>query len=282
MALVETSNGQPAVNVYPNGGNGGFGFGDGSFGGGGIFFWLILFFFMMMFMGWGGNWGSNGGNNNGATVAYIPYGAPMLGGYSNACDCGNAIRNGFDQAAVISGINGLQNAMQVGFNNAEVSRCNQQANMLAVMNGNQNATISALNSQAMALQNCCCENRANVADLKYTVATEACADRSAVKDALQAVTAQNNANTQRILDMMCQDKIDAKNEKIAELQSQLQMAQLAASQNAQTAAILTDNLAQTNNLEQYLAPVPRPAYIVQNPNGCACNQNYNTCGCGCR
>lgn len=74
---------------------------------------------------------------------------------------------------------------------------------------------------------------------------------------------------------MCQDKIDAKNEKIAELQNQLSMAQLAASQNAQTASILTDNLAQTNALEQYLAPVPRPAYIVQNPNCCA-----NT-GCGC-
>ena len=271
MALVETSNGQPAVNVYPNGGNGGFGFGDGSFGGGGIFFWLILFFFMMMFMGWGGNWGGNGGGN-------AAYAIPMFG----AMNTGNDIRQGFDQAAVMSGINGLQTSMLTGFNNAEVSRCNQQANLLAVMNGNQNATISALNSQAMALQNCCCENRANVADLKYTVATEACADRSAVKDALQEVTAQNNANTQRILDMMCQDKIDAKNEKIAELQSQLQMAQLAASQNAQTAAILTDNLAQTNNLEQYLAPVPRPAYIVQNPNGCGCNQNYNTCGCGCR
>jgi hypothetical protein len=77
---------------------------------------------------------------------------------------------------------------------------------------------------------------------------------------------------------MCQDKIDAKNEKIAELQNQLTMANLAASQNAQTAAILTDNLAQTQALEQYLAPVPRPAYVVQNPS--CCNANYTPCGCG--
>ena len=72
---------------------------------------------------------------------------------------------------------------------------------------------------------------------------------------------------------MCSDKIDAKNEKIAELQNQLTMAQLAASQNAQTATILANNEAQTTALEQYLAPVPRPAYMVQNPNCC-------TGGCG--
>lgn len=77
--------------------------------------------------------------------------------------------------------------------------------------------------------------------------------------------------------MMCQDKIDAKNEKIADLERQLTMANLAASQNAQTAQILTDNLAQTQALEQYLNPAPIPAYVVQNPNCCA--QNY---GCGCR
>ena len=78
--------------------------------------------------------------------------------------------------------------------------------------------------------------------------------------------------------MMCQDKIDAKNEKIADLERQLTMANLAASQNAQTAAILTDNLAQTQALEQYLAPNPRPAYIVQNPNCCQQNYGCRTCG----
>ena len=68
---------------------------------------------------------------------------------------------------------------------------------------------------------------------------------------------------------MCQDKIDAKNEKIADLERQLTMANLAASQSAQTAAILANNEAQTTALEQYLAPVPRPAYVVQNPNCCS-------------
>ena len=75
---------------------------------------------------------------------------------------------------------------------------------------------------------------------------------------------------------MCQDKIDAKNEEIANLRQQIQMKDLAASQSAQTAQLLADNFAQTNALEQYLAPVPRPAYIVQNPN--CCQPNF---GCGC-
>lgn len=267
--LVESQYQQPSVNVYPNGGNAG-GFGDmfGGMGGGAIFFWLILFFFMMMFMGWGNNNANAAGNG----VTYIPYGMPMMGGYG-----ANSVQQGFDQAAIISGINGVQNSVQQGFANAEVSRCNQQANLLAQMN--------TLN---MGLQNCCCENRAAVADLKYTVSNEACADRQAVTDALQAVTAQGIANTnalmntvnggiQAIKDQMCADKIDAKNEKIADLERQLTMANLAASQNAQTATIQSGQRNLANEIEQYVLPTARPAYIVQNPN--CCNQNYTPC-CG--
>ena len=250
--IYESSNQQPAVNVYPTGGNGSFG-GD-AFGNNGAWWIIILFLFAMM-----GGWGNNANASGSNIPTYIPYGMPMGGQ--------NFVQQGFDQAAIMSGINGIQSSVSNGFATAEVSRCNAQA-----------TTMSALNGIATALQNCCCENRAATADLKYTVATEACSDRAAVNNALQAVTAQNNANTQKILDMLCQNTIDAKNEKIAELQAQLQMANLQASQNAQTAAILTDNLAQTNTLEQYLAPIPRPAYAVQNPNCCGMN-NFNTCGC---
>ena len=252
--LIDSSNMQPSVNVYPNGGmSGNGGFGD-AWGGNG-FFWILILFFFAMFGGWGG-YGANAGGNAG--IGYIPY-----------MNTGNEVQRGFDQSAIMGGLNNIGDAI-----------CSNQAVLMATLNANQNASTTAMNGLAMGLQNCCCENRAATADLKYTVATEACNDRAAVNEALQAVTAQNNANTQRILDMMCQDKIDAKNEKIAELQNQLTMANLAASQNAQTAAILTDNLAQTQALEQYLAPVPRPPYVVQNPNCCGVN-NYYTSGCGC-
>ena len=265
--IYESQNQQPSVNVYPNGGAGAYGGGD-VFGNNGAWWIIILFLFAMM-----GGWGNNGNNagNGGNGYAYIPYAMPNYGSQ-------NYVQQGFDQAAIMGGLNGIQTTVANGFANAEVSRCNSQANLLATLNANQNANTAAMNGLAMSLQNCCCENRAATADLKYTVATEACNDRAAVTNALQEVTAQNNANTQRILDMMCQDKIDAKNEKIAELQNQLTMANLAASQNAQTAAILANNEAQTAALEQYLAPVPRPAYMVQNPNCCASNF-YNGCGC---
>ena len=128
------------------------------------------------------------------------------------------------------------------------------------------------------LAQCCCDNRLASADLKYTIATENCADRTALADGLRDVLESQSAGVQRILDQMCNDKIDAKNERIADLERQLTMANLAASQSAQTAAILANNDAQTNALEQYLAPVPRPAYIVQNPNGCNCGSSCSGCG----
>jgi len=168
---------------------------------------------------------------------------------------GSEVQRGFDQSAVMNGLSGIQNSISAGFQNAETAAAARQ---MADMNQN-----FALQS---SMQNCCCENRAATADLKYTIAAEACNNRQALAD-----------STQKILDQMCQDKIDAKNEQIANLRQQLQMAQLAASQGAQTAQILANNEAQTAALEQYLAPVPRPAYIVQNPNGCNCAQNW-CCG----
>lgn len=303
--IYESDNRQPSVNVYPsgNGGNGGM-FGDmfGGGSGGVIFLWLILFFFMMMFMGWGNNNG-NASGNGGNTVVAVPYGAPMMGigygGGNGGYSAADAVRAGFDQSAVINGINGINTQLQTGFSNAEVSRCNQQANVLATLNNNQNATNAAMNSLAMGLQNCCCENRQAVAQLGYNIATEACADRAAVGDALQSVTAQNNANTNQLLnainsmgqsikDQMCNDKIDAKNERIADLERQVTMTSIlnaiSANQNsenaartAQTTQLLADNALQTANLKQMLDPSPIPAYIVQNPS--CCNQNYNTCGC---
>ena len=188
------------------------------------------------------------------------------------------VQRGFDQAALTTGINGIQTSLCNGFAGVNQAVSNGFAQAEIAANSRQMADMNQNFALQSAMQNCCCENRAATADLKYTVATEACADRNAVSNALRDVLAANNASTQRILDQLCNDKIDAKNEKIAELQNQLTMAQLAASQNAQTAAILANNDAQTAALEQYLAPTPRPAYVVQNPN--CCQQNYG-CGCGC-
>jgi len=230
---------------------GGYGGGNDLFGGNGAW-WIII----LLLFGWGNNGWGNGFGGNG-------------GGYSE-------VQRGFDQSAVMNGINGLNNALCSGFAGVTGAVTNGFAQAEISANARQMADMNQNFALQSALQNCCCENRAATADLKYTVATEACADRNAVTSALRDVLEANNASTQRILDTMCQDKIDAKNETIAMLRQQLQMAQLSASQGAQTAAILANNEAQTAALERYLAPTPIPAYVVQNPN--CCGQNF---GCGC-
>ena len=148
--------------------------------------------------------------------------------------------------------------------------------------------MNGLNGITATLSNNCCENRLGIADLKDTVATENCADRAALNDGLRDMMIANNANTQAIvnatnagiqtvMDKICALELDAKNDKIAELQTLLNEANRRASQNDQTAQILASQAAQTAALEQYLRPTAMPAYIVQNPN--CCTQNTG-CGCG--
>lgn len=260
-----------------NGNRGGFGNGYGGFGDGAGAWWIIILFLFAMNGGWGnGGWGNRGGS------------FPLIANDNT----NNDIQRGFDQQSVMNGLNGLTSAVSNGFANAEVSRCNAQTNLLQTLNANQNASTAAMNQIAMGLQNCCCENRAGLADLKYTVATENCADRQAISDGLRDVIANNTANTnalmssitsgiQSIKDDLCQDRLDAANRQIAQLQTQLNMANLAASQTAQTAQLIQDNNAQTAALIQRIAPAPTPSYTVPNPyTGCCGNQGYYG-GCGC-
>lgn len=162
---------------------------------------------------------------------------------------------------------------------------------LTAIQANQNAAQVAALQQGNAMQaqfaQCCCENRLGIANLGADIAREACADRAAVSDGIRDLLAANAANTNAVLgavnggiqaikDQLCADKIDAKNDEIAQLRAQITALNLAASQNAQTATILANNEAQTTALERYLAPSPIPAYVVQNPNCCG-----QTTGCGC-
>lgn len=263
----------PAYGAYGN--NGGFGMN-------GDWAWIIL---LLLAFGGGWNNGFGGGFGGDGIYPWLNNSQNINDGFrdqmlnTNVASIGNKITSGFGdvQTALCGGFAGV-NASVTNAQNAMAQQ--MYANQIADLERSfaaQTASTAGMTALQSQLAQCCCDNRAATADLKYTVATEACADRSAVTDALRDVLEANTASTQRILDTLCQDKIDAKNEKIADLERQLTMANLAASQNAQTAALLTDNLAQTNAIEQYLAPVPRPAYIVQNPS--CCNQTYG-CGCG--
>lgn len=241
LADIAAASGNSGNNGFLNGGDGA---------------WVLLLFILILAGGWNnGNGFGGGGNTN-----YIT----------------SDVQRGFDQSAVVNGLTNIGTAISNGFANAEVSRCNSQANILQTLNNNQANLSTQLNTIAMNQQNCCCENRAGLADLKYTVATEACADRSAISDALKDVIASNTANTQAILDKLCQQEIEALKAQNQQLQMQSYLASLAASQNAQTGQILNDNAAQTTALLRALNPTPVPAYIVNNPNGCNCG-NWNGC-----
>lgn len=227
--------------------------GNNTLGGDGAW-WLIILFLFIFAGGWGTNY--NRGNGDGSALI------------------SNEIQKGFDQSAVMAALGGISNSLA----NAEISRCNSQANILQTLNDNQNALSSQLVQMLLNQQNCCCENRLGLANLNATVLAENCADRTALADGVRDIITNQSMGIQRILDQLCNDKIDAKNERIADLERQLTMANLAASQTAQTSRILSDNAAQTMALEQYLNPTPVPAYIVQNPNGCNCNYNNSCCG----
>ena len=247
MALMSDEGMGTTMLVQPT--NGGFG-NNGFFGGDG-FWWVILLIILL------------GGNGFG-------YG-------------GGDMQRGFDQAALTSGISGLSNTVVNGFSNAEVAACNRAmdamqtsyTNQIATMNqnfANQQALNAQLNGIAGSLQNCCCQNASNIESLRYNIATENCADRQAVNDAMMALSNQFNAGIQSLRDEFCADRLARKDEVIAELRSQLNERDRLASQNAQTAAIEAGQRMLASEIENYVRPQANPAYIVPNPN--YCTQQY--------
>ena len=268
MALTEESMVMPVAPAY-GGGNGGFGFGN-DWG------WIIL---LLLFAGGGWGNGFGGGFNNA-----LGYDFPWLINGQNAI---NANTNaGFDYFATQNAIGNLQSAVTSGFGDVQTALCGGFAGVNAgIANGFAQAEI-AENSRQMAnmnqmfgiqssLQNCCCENRSNIADLKYTVATENCADRQVISDGIKDILSATQAQTQAILNQLCSDKIEQKNDTIAQLRSELLYARGQASQDVQTAVIQAGQRGLANEVEQYVAPRAIPAYVVQNPNCCTA---YTGCG----
>ena len=173
-------------------------------------------------------------------------------------------------------------ALNGGFSNAEISaNARQMANMQQAFN-NQITTLQGFNTLGSQFADCCCENRLGIANLNSTILAENCADREALSNGIRDLITNQNAVGQRILDQLCQDKIDSKNEKINDLQREILMKDLQASQVAQTADIRTSQAVTANQLVAELrsCPIPsQPVYGNQpifscNNNGCGCNGNY--------
>ena len=207
--------------VAPAYGNGGF-FG-GDMGGG---WWVIL---LVLLMG-GGLWGGYGGAGNGASlypwmnqadITTSGFQNQMLG--SQLSGLQSAVTGGFGdlQTALCGGFAGVNSNIANGFAQSEIAANARQIADMQQNFASQTATLQGFNGLQSQLAQCCCDNRLATANLQSVIQAENCADRAALSDGIRDVLVANNANTQRILDTMCQDKIDAKNEKIAELNNKI-------------------------------------------------------------
>jgi len=273
--------GYPAMPFYGYGNNSGFGNSDGG--------WLWLIIILALMGGWGnnGNGGFGGGFNN--DYAWLSNGQKEI--MQNTNDGFNTLQLANQLTQANSGIQNLStqlcnstsdviSSVNNGFANAETSaNARQMANMQQAFNS-QIATLQGFNNIGTRLDDCCCENRLGIANLNSTILAENCADRAALADGLKDVLINQTANTQRILDQLCNDKIDAKNEKILDLQRQLDMADLRASQAAQNAFISQGFANEVDALYNRLSSCPVPTTPVYGRTPIfTCNNNG--CGCGC-
>ena len=256
MALTDESTGNgfymPVAPAYGGANNG-----NGFFGG--DWAWILLLLLI------GGNGWGFGGGWGGMDGLY-----PWMNNSQN-------INNGFRDQMLNTAITSIGDKVTSGFGDIATQLCGGFAGVNAgIANAAAQAEISA-NSRQMANMQQGFGIQTGISDLRYTVATENCADRAAISDGIRDILAATQNQTQTILNQMCADKLEQKNDTIAQLRSELLYARGQASQDVQTAAIQAGQRALANEVEQYVAPRAVPAYYVQNPN--CCSQSYG-CGCG--
>lgn len=303
MALTDdNSMVMPVAPMYGNGGGMGFG---------ADWAWILL----LLLIG-GNGWGMGGfGGFGGGLGIDFPWLLNGQNGINNNVNDGfrdaqlhdsvTSVRDGVSALATqLCGCCGdIQMGMANGFAGVQQSLCNGFAGTTAAITGAQNAISQQMNANEIAnLNRSFAEQTANmqgfngvnagVADLRYTVATEACADRAAVGDALQNVTMQNMGNTnaivnaitagiQSIKDDLCQDRLDAERRENANLRSELMYARGQASQVDQTAQIRAAQAATANQLVSELRSCPIPSQPVYgNQPIFTCGGNNAGCGCG--
>lgn len=286
MALTDDN---MVMQVAPvNGGGNGFGFGDGNG------WWILLLFILLG----NGAWGMGG------------FGGGFDGGLYPWMNQSNQINGGFRDQMLNTQIAGIQNSVTSGFGDVQTALCGGFAGVNASINGAQNAITSQMYANQIAdmersfaaqtantagmtalqaqLAQCCCDNRAATADLKYTVATENCADRTQSLMNTRDIIDSQNRGTQAILDKLCALELDGVKGQLAQaqrenvgLQNQLNMAAMQASQTAQNAFIQKGFSDEVDALYNRLnsCPVPTTPVYGRTPIF-TCGGNNAGCGCG--
>ena len=239
---------------------------DGMFGGDGA--WWLIVLFLFVFCGWGNNgWGNNG---NG-------------GGYAATAATQEDIQRGFDNSAVISKLDGINNGlcdgfyavnngMLTGFNGINTNIMQTGFGIQQAINADTVANMQNTNALQAQLANCCCETREAIQGVNYNMAQNTCALQNTMNNNTRDLLENQNSNTRAILDYLCQKET-------ADLRAENQALKLAASQSNQNAVLQAAMDANTAEILRRTAPLPVPAYQVPNPNtyyGCGCNT-----GCNC-
>lgn len=287
-----------------NGGSNGYGgWGDSSF------FWI--FALLILANGGFGGWGNGGGMSGGSAgsgMGVLPYffntqtqndvnrGFSDLHLSDQLTAIQGAVNSGFGDVQLgIAGVNqnicqtgnGIVNALNGGFANAETAaNARQIANMQQAFAA-QTATSNGFSNLASQLAQCCCDNRLATCQTQNTIISEGSATRFADASNTRDIIQSQTQGTQAILDKLCQleldgvkAQVDAKNDRIAELTTQLNMANLAASQTAQTAQILAGQTAEIDGVYNRLKNCPVPSMPVYGNTPIFTCSGNNGCGCG--
>lgn len=288
MALTDDNGVNATMLVSPTGGmgmNGGFGNGfNGDWG------WIILLL-LIAGGGWGNGFGGFGGNVGSDIYPWMNQSNLTTNGFYNSMlnDNVTSIRDGINGLAtqICNSTAGITQAVNSGFANAEVAdNARQMANMQTAFNS-QTATMQGFNDVQGQLAQCCCDNRLATCQTQNIVQNEGNATRFADANNTRDIIDSQTRSTQAILDKLCQLELDgvkaqveAKNDRIAELQTQLNMANLRESQTAQNAFIANGFANEVDQLYNRLSncPVPTTPVYGRTP---IFTCNNNGCGCGC-
>ena len=232
--------------------------GNGFFGG--DWSWFII---LALIFGWGNNGfgGGFGGTNS------------FMGGYDiGRLATTNDVAVGFNNSAVLNNLNDLKLG-QAGIQQSLCQCCN---GINQAINTNGYETRLTVNGLSAQLADCCCGVQRSIDGVNYNMAKNTCDITNAIHNSSRDIIENQNANYRAIHDELVANKIEAKNERIAELQQQVTALNLAASQANQNAYLTAAMDANQAELIRRLGrDCPVPAYVVPNPNCC-----YNTCGCG--
>lgn len=264
-----------ALGQDSGGNNGGFGNGWGDA------IWIIVL--LALFGGFGGRGFCGGGFGGGGC------------GCGSSCATQADLAAGFNNSAVLSSLNdlklgqaGVQQTLCQGFNGVNTTVLqgfNGVDNAICTLGYQQQAGVNALSTQ---LAQCCCDTQRAIDGVNYNMATQFCGLNNTIQNTTRDIIDSQNAGTRAILDFLVQEKLSAKDARIASLEGQLGRAEqngvIRAAIDASTAEIIR----RTGN------DCPVPSYLVQPPtpvnfpvNGCGTVQfggygGYgNNCGCGC-